>query len=116
MIGPNPNEWSTEVWGLLGSAAVLSYIVRLVDKINNKKVKSVVIEVLEFCICVGIAFGVFLVSTFFSLDDRLVWLFSVYLGHRGTRYIFSRMDLVTESYLKKLTGDQHVKDSDSDQP
>ena len=116
MIGPNPNDWNHEVWGLLGSAAVLSYVVRLVDKINNKKVKSFVVELLEFVICIGIAFGVFLVSTFFALDDRLVWLCSVYLGHRGTRYIFSRMDLVTESYLKKLTGDKNVKDSNSDQP
>lgn len=114
MIDPNPNDWSHEVWGLLGSAAVLSYLVRLLDKIHNKKVKSFIVELLEFVICVGIAFGVFLVSTFFSLDDRLVWLFSVYLGHRGTRYIFVRMDLITDNYLTKYIGDNNVKDSGSD--
>ena len=37
MIDPNPNDWSHEVWGLLGSAAVLSYLVRLLDKSTTRK-------------------------------------------------------------------------------
>lgn len=105
MLEKDPIAWEQSTWVLLASSAILAYIARLLDKIKNRKLRSTLIEVLEFVICCGIAFGVWLVSTFFSMDERLVWLCSVYLGHRGTRYIFSRLDIAAEIYLNKLKGE-----------
>ena len=116
MVDKDPFTWEQTTWALLFSSAAIAYLARLLDKINNKRVKSLVVEMLEFVICIGIAFGVYLTSTFFALDERLVWLCSVYLGHKGTRYVFARLDIAADVYLQRMTGDKNVKDSDSDQP
>ena len=113
MLEKDPVVWGQSTWALLISSAVLAYIARLLDKIHSRKLKSTLVEVLEFIICIGIAFGVWFISTFFQLDERLVWLSSVYLAHKGTRYIFARLDLAAEAYLRNLTGDKKdVKDTD----
>ena len=114
MLEKDPETWGQVTWVLLLSSAVIAYLARLLDKIKSQRVKSFVIETLEFVICIGIAFGVYLTSTFFALDERLVWLCSVYLAHKGTRYIFARLDLAADIYLKRMTGDKNVKDSGSD--
>ena len=116
MLEKDPETWGQVTWALLLSSAIIAYLARLLDKIKSRRVKSFVIETLEFVICIGIAFGVYLTSTLFALDERLVWLCSVYLAHKGTRYIFARLDLAADIYLKRMTGDTNVKDSDSDQP
>ena len=114
MLEKDPAVWEQSTWALLISSAVLAYIARLLDKIHSRKLKSGIVEALEFIVCIGIAFGVWFVSTFFQLDERLVWLSSVYLAHKGTRYIFARLDLAAETYLRTLTGDKKdVKDTDS---
>jgi len=114
MVDKDPFTWEQTTWVLLFSSAIIAYLARLLDKIRSKRVKSAVVELLEFVICIGIAFGVYLTSTFFALDERLVWLCSVYLAHKGTRYIFARLDLAADVYLKRMTGDNNVKDSGSD--
>jgi len=117
MVEKDPFTWENTTWALLLSSAVFAYIVRLLDKIQNKRLRSLAIEFLEFVICIGIAFGVYLTSSFFGMDERLAWLCSVYFSHRGTRFVFSRMDIVADVYLTKFQqGDYRVKDSDSDQP
>lgn len=111
MVDKDPLSWEQTTWVLLFSAAILAYIARLLDKIQNKRLKSFIIEILEFIICVGIAFGVYLTSSFFALDERLVWLCSVYLSHKGTRYIFTRLDLAAERYFTKIKGGSNGKNS-----
>lgn len=113
MLEKDPEVWGQTTWVLIFSSAIVAYLARLLDRIKSKRVKSAVIELLDFIICIGIAFGVYLTSTFFALDERLVWLCSVYFSHRGTRYIFARLDLAAEMYFTKLKGGQNVKDSDS---
>jgi len=113
MLEKDPEVWGQTTWVLLLSSAIIAYLTKLLDKIKSKRVKSAVIELLEFIICIGIAFGVYLTSTFFALDERLVWLCSVYLGHKGTHYIFAHFGLVSENYLKKLYGEKNGKDSNS---
>lgn len=114
MIEKDPGAWEQTTWILLLSSAIIAYLARLLDKIKSRRVKSFVIELLEFVTCIGIAFGVYLTSTFFALDERLVWLCSVYLAHKGTHYIFVRLDLAADIYLKRMTGDKNVKDPGSD--
>lgn len=113
MLEKDPEVWGQTTWILLLSSAIIAYLARLLDRIKSKRVKSAVIELLEFIVCIGIAFGVYLTSTFFALDERLVWLCSVYLGHKGTHYIFAHLDLASETYMKKIYGEKNVKDSDS---
>lgn len=110
----DPELWGQTTWVLLLSSGIIAYITRLLDKIKSRRVKSFVVELLEFIICISIAFGVYLTSTFFALDERLVWLCSVYLGHKGTRYIFARLELAAETYIKRIPGDKNGEDSGSD--
>lgn len=114
MLEKDPSAWEQTTWILLLSSAIIGYLARLLDKIQSRRVKSLIVETLEFIVCISIAFGVYLTSTFFALDERLVWLCSVYLAHKGTRYIFARLDLAADIYLKRMTGDKNVKDSGSD--
>lgn len=117
MVEKDPFTWAQTTWALLLSSAIFAYIVRLLDKIHNKRLRSLAVEFLEFIVCIGIAFGVYLTSSFFGMDERIVWLCSVYFSHRGTRFVFARMDLVADVYLSRFQqGDQRVKDSNSDQP
>lgn len=114
MIEPNPNSWDNTIWALLGSSAVFAYAVRLLDRIHNRKVRSAAVEVLEFIICVCVAFSVFYLSTLANIDDRIVWILSVYLGHKGTRYIFRKLDNAAEKHLNELIGgDLNDKSADS---
>lgn len=92
-------------WALLLSAAAFAYIVQLLERIKNRKVRGWLVETLEFIVCVGIAFGTYLVSQFFRLDERLVWVASVYLGHKGTRYVFAKLDIAASQHLAKMLKD-----------
>lgn len=103
MLEKDPSDWALATWVLLMSSAIIAYVTRLLDKIKSKKVKSAIVEVLEFIICVGISFGVYLTSTFFSFDERIAWLLSVYLAHKGTHYIFSRLDVAADIYIRRAT-------------
>lgn len=117
MVEKDPFTWAQTTWALLLSSAIFAYSVRLLDKIRNKRLRSLAVEFLEFIVCIGIAFGVYLTSSFFGMDERIVWLCSVYFSHRGTRFVFARMDRVADVYLSRFQqGDQRVKDSNSDQP
>ena len=111
MLEKDPEVWGQTTWILLLSSAIIAYLARLLDRIKSKRVKSAVIELLEFIVCIGIAFGVYLTSSFFALDERLVWLCSVYLSHKGTRYIFTRLDLAAEVYFTKIKGGSNGKNS-----
>ena len=111
MLDKDPNNWERVTWIMLLSAASIAYLSRLLERIRSKHVKSFVIESVEFVVCIGIAFGAYLISSMFQLDERLVWLISVYLGHKGTRYVFSKLDLAADSYLTRMSGDKNVKDS-----
>ena len=104
MLEKDPSDWALATWMLLASSAVIAYVTRLLDKIRSKKVKSAIVEVLEFIICVGISFGVYLTSTLFAFDERLAWILSVYLAHKGTHYIFSRLDVAAENYFPAKGG------------
>ncbi len=111
MLDQDPDNWRQVTWAMLLSSAVVAYMTRLLERIHSKRVKSLIIELVEFIVCVGIAFGAYLTSTLFHLDERLVWLLSVYLGHKGTRYVFSRLDLAADTYLTKMTGEKNDKSS-----
>jgi len=89
-------------WALLLSAAAFAYIVRLLERVKSRKVRSWLVELLEFIACVGIAFGTYLISYFLRLDERLVWIASVYFGHKGTRYVFAKLDLAAAKHLSSM--------------
>lgn len=89
-------------WLLLLTAAGFAYIVRLLERVKSRRVRSWLVEVLEFVVCVGIAFGTYMISHFLRLDDRLVWIASVYLGHKGTRYVFAKLDLAAAQHLSRI--------------
>ena len=89
-------------WLLLLTAAAFAYLVQLLERIKSRRVRSFFVEVLEFVVCVGIAFGTYMISHFLRLDDRLVWIASVYLGHKGTRYVFAKLDLAAAQHLSRI--------------
>lgn len=103
MLEKDPSAWADTVWALLFSSALIAYMTRLLDRVENRRVKSFVVETMEFVICIGISFGVYLTSTFFSFDERIAWLLSVYLAHKGTHYIFSRLDVAADIYIRRAT-------------
>lgn len=89
-------------WVLLLSAAAFAYVVQLLARIKSKQVRGWLVEGLEFVVCVGIAFGTYLISHFLRLDERLVWVASVYLGHKGTRFVFAKLDLAAAKHLSQV--------------
>ena len=108
MLDKDPNNWERVTWIMLLSAASIAYLSRLLERIRSKRVKSFVIESVEFVVCIGIPFGAYLVSSMFQLDERLVWLISVYPGHKGTRYEFCKLDIL-ESFKTMLFGQLGLK-------
>ena len=89
-------------WLLLLTAASFAYLVQLLERIKSRRVRSWLVETLEFVVCVGIAFGTYLISHFLRLDERLVWVASVYLGHKGTRFVFAKLDLAAAKHLAQV--------------
>ena len=89
-------------WLLLLTAASFAYLVQLLERIKNRRVRSWLVEALEFVVCVGIAFGTYLISHFLRLDERLVWVASVYLGHKGTRFVFAKLDIAAAKHLSQV--------------
>lgn len=89
-------------WLLLLTAASFAYLVQLLERIKSRRVRGWLVETLEFIVCVGIAFGTYLVSHFLRLDERLVWVASVYLGHKGTRFVFAKLDLAAAKHLSQV--------------
>ena len=89
-------------WLLLLTAASFAYLVQLLERIKSRRVRSWLVETLEFVVCVGIAFGTYLISHFLHLDERLVWVASVYLGHKGTRFVFAKLDLAAAKHLSQV--------------
>ena len=89
-------------WLLLLTAASFAYLVQLLERIKSRRVRSWLVETLEFIVCVGIAFGTYLISHFLRLDERLVWVASVYLGHKGTRFVFAKLDLAAAKHLSQV--------------
>ena len=89
-------------WLLLLTAAAFAYLVQLLERIKSRRVRSWLIETLEFVVCVGIAFGTYLISHFLRLDERLVWVASVYQGHKGTRYVFAKLDIAAAQHLSTM--------------
>ena len=89
-------------WLLLLTAAGFAYLVQLLERIKSRRVRGFFVEVLEFVVCVGIAFGTYMISHFLRLDERLVWVASVYFGHKGTRYVFAKLDLAAAQHLSRI--------------
>ena len=89
-------------WLLLLTAASFAYLVQLLERIKSRRVRSWLVETLEFVVCVGIAFGTYLISHFLRLDERLVWVASVYLGHKGTRFVFAKLDRAAAKHLSQV--------------
>ena len=89
-------------WLLLLTAASFAYLVQLLERIKSRRVRSWLVETLEFVVCVWIAFGTYLISHFLRLDERLVWVASVYLGHKGTRFVFAKLDLAAAKHLSQV--------------
>ena len=89
-------------WLLLLTAAGFAYLVQLLERIKSRRVRGFFVEVLEFVVCVGIAFGTYMISHFLRLDERLVWVASVYFGHKGTRYVFAKLDLAAAQHLSRM--------------
>ena len=121
----NPNSPDTDnaaklvtnaPWLLLLSAAAFAYIVQLLERIKSRKVRGWLVESLEFIVCVGIAFGTYLVSHFLRLDERLVWVASVYLGHKGTRYVFAKLDLAAAQHLSRMLQEKKPSPTVTEKP
>ena len=93
-------------WLLLCSAAAFAYLVQLLERVKSRRVRSWVVELMEFSVCVGIAFGTYMISHFLRLDERLVWVASVYLGHKGTRYVFAKLDIAAAQHLSRMLQDE----------
>ena len=89
-------------WLLLLTAASFAYLVQLLERIKSRRVRNWLVETLEFVVCVGIAFGTYLISHFLRLDERLVWVASVYLGHKGTRFVFAKLDIAAAKHLSQV--------------
>ena len=89
-------------WLLLLTAASFAYLVQLLERIKSRRVRSWLVETLEFVVCVGIAFGTYLISHFLRLDERLVWVARVYLGHKGTRFVFAKLDIAAAKHLSQV--------------
>ena len=94
-------------WLLLLSAAAFAYVVQLLARIKSKQVRGWLVEGLEFVVCVGIAFGTYLISHFLRLDERLVWVASVYLGHKGTRFVFAKLDIAAAKHLSQVLSEEY---------
>lgn len=103
-------------WLLLLTAAAFAYLVQLLERIKSRRVRSFFVEVLEFVVCVGIAFGTYMISNFLRLDDRLVWVASVYLGHKGTRYVFAKLDLAATQYLSRMLQEEKPSPTVTEKP
>lgn len=95
-------------WLLLLTAASFAYLVQLLERIKSRRVRSWLVETLEFVVCVGIAFGTYLISHFLRLDERLVWVASVYLGHKGTRFVFAKLDLAAAKHLSQVLSEDSL--------
>ena len=89
-------------WLLLLTAASFAYLVQLLERIKSRRVRNWLVETLEFVVCVEIAFGTYLISHFLRLDERLVWVASVYLGHKGTRFVFAKLDIAAAKHLSQV--------------
>lgn len=110
MYEPDPHSWTTSIWHLVISAGVFAYVVRLLDKIQGRRTRTFFVEVLELIVCVGISFGVYYMGSLVSNDERIIWLCSVYSAHKGTRWVFARLDNAARIHLDSIGGG-NVKDS-----
>lgn len=98
MLDKNPENWSMAVWVLMSSSGAVAYAIRLHDRIQNKAVKSLVIEILDACICLALAFGIHFAGASLQVPDGWLWLGTIWLAHRGTHFIFSRLDKLAKKY------------------
>lgn len=98
MLDKDPEHWSLLAWALLGSAGMVSYLIRLHERIQNKTVKSLVTEVLDLTICVSLAFGIHFAGASLEIPDGWLWFITVWLAHRGTHFVFSRLDRLAKKY------------------
>ena len=103
-------------WLLLLTAAGFAYLVQLLERIKSRRVRSFFVEVLEFVVCVGIAFGTYMISHFLRLDERLVWVASVYFGHKGTRYVFAKLDLAAAQHLSRILQEEKPPPTVTEKP
>ena len=103
-------------WLLLLTAAGFAYLVQLLERIKSRRVRGFFVEVLEFVVCVGIAFGTYMISHFLRLDERLVWVASVYFGHKGTRYVFAKLDLAAAQHLSRMLQEEKPSPTVTEKP
>lgn len=98
MLDQNPENWSPIAWALLGSAGMVSYVIRLHDRIQNKTVKSLLTEILDAAICLALAFGIHFAGATLAVPDGWLWVATIWLAHRGTHFVFSRLDKLAKKY------------------
>ena len=75
---------------------------KLIDKYETitHRIRSFGIELLDAVVCLCIAFAVWLLCGYFNTSDHVAFFAAVYSAHRGTRWVFTKIDPVVDSYIE----------------
>lgn len=106
----DPDLWSQSIWSMVGVAALIAYFLRFADRVKNKKVYRFWVETCDAVTCLLLSYLCFLAGSSFGLSTEMTALVASYTAHRGTRYIFSRIEEVTDVYIKKHHNGVDTKD------
>ena len=98
MLDKDPENWGLVAWALVSSAGFVTYAIRLHDRVQHKAIRSIVTELLDACICLALAFGIHFAGASLNVPDGWLWLGTVWLAHRGTHFVFSRIDKMAKRY------------------
>ena len=106
----DPEIWGQPVWTMVGVAALIAYFLRFVDRVKSRKVYRFWVESCDAVTCLLLSYLCFLAGSSLGMTTETTALVASYISHRGTRYIFSRVEEVTDAYIRKQT--PHVDSKD----
>ena len=96
----DPEVWGQPVWTMVGVAALIAYFLRFVDRVKNRKVYRFWVETCDAVTCLLLSYLCFLAGSALGMTTEVTALVASYISHRGTRYIFSRIEEVTDAYIR----------------
>lgn len=106
----DPEIWGQPVWTMIGVAALIAYFLRFVDRVKSRKVYRFWVESCDAVTCLLLSYLCFLAGSALGMTTEVTALAASYISHRGTRYIFSRIEEVTDAYIHRQT--PHVDSKD----
>ena len=106
----DPEVWGQTVWTMVGVAAIIAYFLRFVDRVKSRKVYRFWIETCDAVTCLFLSYLCFLAGSVLGMTTEVTVIIASYIAHRGTRYIFSRIEEVTDVYIKKHHNGVDTKD------